>query len=151
MKLSEHFNLKEFTATSHKELMAAQEEEVKAYIPTIKTLCLYILEPLRKFYNAPITVTSGFRGKTLNAKSGGAGTSQHCSGQAADIIIKGMSNEKIIDDLKSGRLSLHFGQAIDERVNGKEWLHISLGYPFRLDKPCMQILKTIDGRNYETA
>jgi hypothetical protein len=148
MKLSDHFELQEFTKTSYTEFQTAQDEEVKPYISTLKMLCLYILEPVRLFYGKPVVISSGFRGKTLNAKIGGVANSQHCSGQAADFTVKGIPNEDIIKDINNGKLSIYFGQCIHETINGKDWIHISLGYPYRLDKPNMQMLKTSDGKNY---
>ncbi|MDR1941021.1 MAG: hypothetical protein LBQ47_01690 [Endomicrobium sp.] len=148
MKLSPHFDLQEFLHTSRAELLASQGQEVKNYIPSLKALCLYILEPIREFYNAPVIISSGFRGKSLNTAVGGSATSQHSLGQAADITVKGIDPAQIIKDIKTKKLSFHFGQCIFEKIGGKEWVHISLGYPFRLDKPNMQILQTLDGKNY---
>lgn len=48
-----------------------------------------VLDPLRKFMNTPILVTSGYRCKELNAKVGGVQNSQHMKGEAADITING--------------------------------------------------------------
>ena len=48
-----------------------------------------VLDPLRKFMNAPILVTSGYRCRELNAKVGGVQNSQHMKGEAADITIAG--------------------------------------------------------------
>ena len=48
-----------------------------------------VLDPLRKFMNAPILVTSGYRCKELNVKVGGVQNSQHMKGEAADITIAG--------------------------------------------------------------
>ena len=149
MQLTRYFALEEFLKTNHAELVSAQAEEVKNYIPSLKILCLYILEHIRRFYNKPIIISSGFRGKSLNAKISGASASQHCTGQAADITVKGAATETIINDIKSGKLCIYFGQCIKESVDGKEWIHISLGYPFRIDKPNMQLLKTTDSKNYE--
>lgn len=48
-----------------------------------------VLDPLRKFMNVPILVTSGYRCEELNAKIGGVRHSQHMKGEAADITISG--------------------------------------------------------------
>ena len=44
-----------------------------------------VLDPLREWYGKPIVVNSGYRCPALNKAVGGATTSQHMSGQAADI------------------------------------------------------------------
>lgn len=48
-----------------------------------------VLDPLRKFMNVPILVTSGYRCRELNAKVGGVYNSRHMKGEAADITISG--------------------------------------------------------------
>ena len=45
----------------------------------------YVLAPLREWYGKPIVVNSGYRCPALNKAVGGATTSQHMSGQAADL------------------------------------------------------------------
>ena len=57
---------------------------------------------------------------------------------------------EILQESVKDILTFHFGQVIKEIVKGKEWTHISLGYPFRKGKPNMQILSTKDGLKFET-
>lgn len=85
-KLSPHFTLEELLVTSHKDLKPLQKEEVKPYINNLTVLCNYILEPIRTYYGKPITVTSGFRGNTLNKRVGGSLTSQHCFDTETEIL-----------------------------------------------------------------
>lgn len=47
-----------------------------------------VLDPLREWYGKPISVNSGYRCPALNKAVGGSATSQHMSGQAADIDTK---------------------------------------------------------------
>ena len=148
MQLSKHFDLSEFLKTSHAELMPRQEEGVKNFIPSLKTLCLYILEPLRNYIGKPMIITSGFRSKELNSAVGGSITSQHCAGQAADFQIAGMTPEEILKLFLDRKITIHFGPLIKEIIGAKAWTHISLGYPFRLNKPVCQILTTDDGVTY---
>lgn len=81
-----------------------------------------ILDPLRKAYGKPIIVTSGYRSKALNKAIGGAKTSQHQYGYAADIRSVSDSkeeNKKIFELAKT----LPFDQLIDE--HNYDWIHIS--------------------------
>ena len=81
-----------------------------------------ILDPLRKAYRKPIIVTSGYRCKALNKAIGGAKTSQHQYGYAADIrsvFDSKEENKKIFELAKS----LPFDQLIDE--HNYDWIHIS--------------------------
>lgn len=83
-----------------------------------------ILDPLREAWGRPIKVNSGFRGKALNAKVGGVKTSQHLTGQAADISVGNASDNKKLFNLIQ-ELKLPYDQLIDE-YNFK-WVHVSYG------------------------
>ena len=93
-KLSEHFTLGEMTkSNSHPEVYNIPSHEA---IANLKRLCGW-LEELRKRYNAkygvgeePIRINSGYRSTQLNRKIGGAATSNHLTGCAADIKVAGM-------------------------------------------------------------
>jgi uncharacterized protein YcbK (DUF882 family) len=45
------------------------------------------LQKLRTLYNKPMTITSAYRCKAHNAAVGGAATSMHTQGRAADIAV----------------------------------------------------------------
>ena len=83
-----------------------------------------VLDPLREAWGAPIIVSSGYRCVQLNAKVGGARSSQHVYGQAVDIHTvsdKPEDNKKLRDLLIE--LNLPYDQLIDEF--GCNWLHVS--------------------------
>lgn len=90
----------------------------------IKSLIENILDPLREAYKKPIIITSGFRSKTLNNFLKGSSTSQHMSGQAADIRSVEDSvqeNKKIFELIQ--KLDLPYDQLIDEY--NYNWIHVS--------------------------
>lgn len=81
-----------------------------------------ILDPLREKYGQPIIVSSGFRCLELNKAVGGAISSQHVSGQAADIRSVNdtvQENKKLFELAKT----LPFDQLIDEY--NYDWIHVS--------------------------
>lgn len=83
-----------------------------------------ILDPLREAYGAPIIVDSAYRCPKLNRAVGGSSTSQHKTGEAADIrTVKDTpeENKKLYDLIK--KLNLPFDQLIDEY--GFNWVHVS--------------------------
>lgn len=80
-----------------------------------------VLDPLRIWYGKPITVNSGYRCPVLNKAVGGAATSQHMSGQAADIDTGDRQQNKLLFEYI--RKSLPFDQLIDE--SNFAWVHIS--------------------------
>lgn len=64
---------------------------------TIDSQTLEILEAVRTSFDAPVIVTSGARCPEYNRKVGGASSSQHLYGRAADIQVKGYSPATIAD------------------------------------------------------
>lgn len=55
----------------------------------IDTALVGYLQRIRNWAGAPVTVTSGYRTPAHNAAIGGAKTSYHTKGRAADIIVSG--------------------------------------------------------------
>lgn len=81
-----------------------------------------VLDPLREAWGKPIRVTSGYRCQKLNRLVGGAATSQHLYGQAADLSVGGKRDNRRLFELVR-RLGLPFDQLIDEK--GYAWVHVS--------------------------
>ncbi|MBK1999946.1 DUF882 domain-containing protein [Campylobacter sp. 2018MI35] len=54
-----------------------------------------VLCEIREHYDAPIIINSGYRCKEHNAEVGGAKSSQHTIGSAADIVVKGVKTEEV--------------------------------------------------------
>lgn len=122
-KLTEHFTLEEMCKTSHKEYQQKNLE----YGKTIKTRLentAGFLEEVREFLGCPLLITSGARCPELNKAVGGAETSQHLSGEAADVIPQGKDS---IEDCfcKIFKSHLIYDQMILEVSGGKVWLHLS--------------------------
>ena len=86
-KLSDHFTLGEMTkSSSHPEVYNIPSHEA---IANLKRLCTW-LEALRERAGRSIVINSGYRSPQLNRKVGGAATSNHLTGCAADIRTSGM-------------------------------------------------------------
>ena len=81
-----------------------------------------VLDPLREAWGKPITVNSGYRCPALNKAVGGVATSQHMTGQAADITTGNKVDNARLFQLAID-LKLPFDQIIDE--HGFSWVHIS--------------------------
>lgn len=80
-----------------------------------------VLDPLREKFGKPIIVSSGFRSKDLNRAVGGAASSQHMKGEAADIYTGTKEGNKELFDII--RKELPFDQVIDEK--DFSWVHVS--------------------------
>lgn len=81
---------------------------------------------MRDHFAKPVTVSSGYRSPKVNAKAGGASTSQHVRGQAADMEIPGVSNYEVALWISK---NLDFDQLILEFYTPGEpnsgWVHVS--------------------------
>ena len=121
-RLSPHFTLEEMTATEYPVYNKPSEKEIEA----LTALCENILEPIRAHFNLPITILSGFRSPELNKTVGGAATSQHLKGEAADITIKGVANADVWQFIKD---NLNFDQVIAEKLTkhdgSRGWVHVA--------------------------
>ena len=81
-----------------------------------------LLDPIREAWGGPITVNSGYRCPVLNKAVGGASTSQHQKGEAADITVGSPElNQQLFDLIAKG--DFDFDQLIDESYYS--WIHIS--------------------------
>lgn len=92
-----------------------------------------VLDPLREAYGKPIIVTSGYRCEKLNKAVGGAASSQHVKGEAADIRSvedTPEENKKLFDLIV--KLGLPFDQLINEY--GYDWVHVSFSSRHRRQK-----------------
>ena len=102
--------------------------KLSEHIANLKELAEHIFEPIRVNFRQPILISSGYRSKELNAKIGGANSSQHSLGQAIDIdmdgTINGVTNSDIFNFIKD---KLPFDQLIWEFGNDKnpDWVHVS--------------------------
>lgn len=88
----------------------------------IEALVANVLDPLRERIGKPIRVSSGYRPPALNRLVGGAQTSQHSKGEAADISISGMTPRQVCEAVIAA--GLPFDQLIEEFG---QWTHVSFG------------------------
>jgi len=127
MKLSEHLTIKEVTKSATATRLGISNEPTIAHLEALKTTAKMIFEPVRKHFNVPIAVTSGYRSKALNDAIKGSSRSQHCHGQALDIdadVFGGITNKEIFEFIKN---SLDFDQLIWEFGDDEnpDWVHAS--------------------------
>jgi zinc D-Ala-D-Ala carboxypeptidase len=131
-QLSEHFTLEELVHSDvalRKGIDNATDDPV--VITALTALARNILEPIRAQFG-PFFPTSGYRCPALNEVVGGAGDSQHMQGQAADIVIPGVTRPMLAQWIER---SLDFDQLILELYTRGEpdsgWVHCSYVSPTR--------------------
>jgi len=110
----DHFTFAELRATD-------APDAVKS---ALTLLCWHVLDPLRRGLGRSVRVTSGWRPPTRNAASGGAQTSQHLTGEAADVVVEGMTAREL------ARAVMQHAETWDQLIwypdeGGPGWVHVS--------------------------
>ena len=95
---------------------------------------MLLLQCIREHFGKAVTITSGYRTPAHNAKVGGAKSSQHLLGRAADIRVEGVSVEDVATYAESlmpdwggvGRYPVKTGRTtgwvhVDTRANKSRW------------------------------
>ena len=87
VQLSEHFNSYEFRCGLGRPCACTTI--------LIDDKLVEFLEQIRQHFGQPITITSAYRCENYNRSIGGAAGSRHSKGQAADIVVKGVSPREV--------------------------------------------------------
>ncbi len=126
MRLSEHFMLSEFTRSGTAERLGIDNTPPEVVVGCLQSLVKNVLEPVRVFYNRPVSIISGYRSPALNKAVGGEPTSQHLFGQAADFEVPSVPNADVVRWIKA---NLKFDQLIAEVLKEHDgsagWIHCS--------------------------
>ena len=132
IRLSEHFTLAEMTKTSVNLKNVPNEVQIK----NLKRLCGW-LEMLREEWNKRygegdegIVINSGYRSPAVNKAVGGAPTSNHLTGCAADIRVSGMEQALryavILLDISDESREDFDELLIERNARGAIWLHFAV-------------------------
>ena len=121
-KLSPNFTVYEFRCRDGSDTIMVDEALV------------VVLQCIREHFGKAVTITSGYRTAEHNAAVGGAKSSQHLLGRAADIQVTGVSVEAVAAYAESlmpgwggvGRYPVKSGRAkgwvhVDPRPNKSRW------------------------------
>ena len=120
--LSPHFHVREFRCKDGTDTVMVDE------------VLAVVLQCIREHFGKAVTITSGYRTAAHNAAVGGAKSSQHLLGRAADIRVQGVSvedvaayAERLMPDWGGvGRYPVKAGRAtgwvhVDTRANKSRW------------------------------
>lgn len=133
MNLTKNFTVEEFSKSSiaknHKIDNTPSEEQIFYLTQLAKQLQI-----IRDAYQKPIIISSGFRCDKLNELAGGAKTSQHLTGAAADIhsLSDTLEDNKALWDLILKLMidgKIEFRQLIWEYGDlkkGPDWIHLAV-------------------------
>lgn len=128
-KFSKNFTYEELIQSATARRLKIDNTPNKEQKSKLKLLAETILQPIREKYGKPLIVTSGFRCEKLNKAIGGAKSSQHCKGEAADIrsVSDSIYDNRALFELILKMIhnnEIEVGQLIDEY--GYNWVHVSL-------------------------
>lgn len=124
-----YFTLNELTRSATAKRLGINNSPDAVVARNLTALVEHVLDPLRVAWGAPIIVTSGYRCTALNKAVGGAATSQHTKGEAADIRTVSdnpADNKRLLDCLL--RSGIKFDQVINEYPDAQgrpDWIHVS--------------------------
>ncbi len=84
---------------------------------SVKALVEEVLQPLRDAWGKPLKINSGYRCPELNRLVGGAETSQHLKGEAADVACD--------NPLELARLAKNLNLPYDQMILYPSFVHFS--------------------------
>jgi hypothetical protein len=149
IRLSKNFALSEMVKSATAERLRVDNSPSDIHLVNLTHLAIRILQPVRDQFGV-ITINSGYRSPTLNAKVGGSKTSQHCNGQAADFESFSTPNPDLAKWIAN---NLDFDQLILEFYDGVNpnsgWIHCSYNLMGNRKK-IMTALKTKSGVQYKS-
>jgi hypothetical protein len=122
MDLTKNFPLREMLRSQSATRLGFEEQfnPGQDIINNLRLLCENILQPLRDSLGRGVFVNSGYRAPRTNESVGGSKTSQHLTGQAADIEVGHLTIEQLYQRIKNS--GLPFDQLIQEF---DQWVHVS--------------------------
>jgi len=124
-KLSENFRLGELLKSNTATRLGIDNTPTPAALENLTILTMMVLQPIRDEFGV-LALSSAYRCLKLNRHLGSQDTSQHLSGQAADLEKPGVDNYVLAcwirDNLDFDQLILEFYDGIDPTSG---WIHVS--------------------------
>ncbi len=130
-QLSENFGLHEMlrSQTARRkggDILDSQMNPDRSIIRNLSYLVTTSLQPLRTLLKTVITVSSGYRCKALNELIGGAESSQHTKGMAADLVLSGefmyRASRERLKSIVAHKILEVTGLPVRENVNSNFYL-----------------------------
>jgi hypothetical protein len=130
VKLTPNFTLAELTRSATAQRLGLDNSLPPQLLGNVQALA-DMLEAVRAALGGkPLIVTSAYRSRELNRAVGGVTSSDHCMGQAADVVCPAYGTPHAVAKALVPQLNeLGIGQIALEGVRGKQWLHLSTRVP----------------------
>ena len=146
--LGEGFQLSEFVRSSAASRLGLDNTPPMAAVNRMAALVEHVLVPLRRAVG-PIRITSGYRSPAVNRAVGGSLTSQHKSGEAADIKAVNDHHAEELARVVAG-LKLPVDQCIWYEYDVGGHVHISHVYEGRGRRQYLRCYRDANGvKRYE--
>ena len=139
--LTEHFALEEFTVSNTGERLGIDNTPESLRIRANLVRTAELMERIRELLGRPVIITSGYRCPALNKAVGGAVSSAHMEGLAADFIAPAYGTPYEVCRALAQNLT-EFG--IDQLIFEHTWTHVGL----RDGEPRKQVLTLMPGAGY---
>lgn len=138
-----YFTIEELTASTTANRKGITNNPTPQQKRAIVLLIEKVLTPAREQFGKPIRVTSGFRSAELNQAVGGAATSQHTKGEAADL--KTTDNARLFYILKRQN---NYDQLIWEYGDAEQpqWVHVSYNSNGHQRHQTLRAVRQINGK-----
>lgn len=117
--MSAHFSIAELMLSQTAQRRGLDNTPTPAVLRNLERLC-GTLEQVRDLVGGPVHVSSGYRSKLVNAAVGGAPSSAHTFGLAADITCPAMTPRAL------ALLIRESGIKFDQLIMEGTWVHIGL-------------------------
>lgn len=139
--LSEHFTLAEAQITNHREF---DNIAPVTLIPNLMKTAAGMERVRACLEDKPITVSSWYRSREINAAVGSSKSSQHLKGEAVDFICPHYGGPlDVVRKLSDNKILIRFDQLILEH----SWVHISFNSNPGVEQRG-QVLTLLKGGNY---
>lgn len=143
MQLTPHFALAEFTKSAKAAQMRLDNSPSPKALANLQRTA-EMLERVRAQLGVPIIITSGYRGPVLNKAVGGATSSDHMQGQAADVVAPKYGRPYAVAKALAPHINaLGIGQIIYEKSGRSEWVHLSTRVP---DRQANRVITIVVGK-----
>lgn len=121
--ISPNFYLSEFLQSDEATRKGLDNTPDTASLAALRTITIPGVQSIRDCLGMPMFVTSGYRSPAVNAAVGGARSSQHMLGLAADLKSPQFGSPLTI----ARYLLQHWTHPFDQMIQEGSWLHI--GFP----------------------
>ena len=120
--LSKNFPVSEFVYSAKAEALGIDNAMPYWAYANARDLAANVLQPLRDYLDASVSVSSGYRSPELNKEVNGEKSSQHLKGEAADIKTKRLREAffYILQHLEYDQLIWEYGT-----TKAPAWIHVS--------------------------